>query len=50
MNDDRVIRLLKLLLKAKGNRRVTPGGGIPPFVGNIYLNEVDKMLVTPHPT
>ena len=36
IKDDKVMRLLKLILKAKGRR------GVP--LSNIYLNKVDKML------
>lgn len=44
VNDDRVMRLLKLILKASGKRGVPQGGVISPLLANIYLNEVDKML------
>jgi len=44
VNDDEVMRLLKLILKAGGKRGVPQGGVVSPLLANIYLNEVDKML------
>jgi RNA-directed DNA polymerase len=44
VNDDDIMRLLKLILKANGKRGVPQGGVISPLLANIYLNEIDKML------
>lgn len=44
VNDSKVMRLLKLILKASGRRGVPQGGVVSPLLSNIYLNEVDRML------
>jgi RNA-directed DNA polymerase len=44
IDDDKIMRLLKMILKASGKRGVPQGGVISPLLANIYLNEVDKML------
>jgi len=44
VNDGKVMRLLKLILKANSKRGIAQGSVISPLLANIYLNEVDKML------
>jgi RNA-directed DNA polymerase len=44
VNDDKVLRLLKLMLKAGGKRGVPQGGVISPLLANIYLNGLDIAL------
>jgi RNA-directed DNA polymerase len=44
VNDDDVMRLLKQILKASGERGVPQGGVLSPVLSNLYLNEVDRML------
>lgn len=44
IDDPKVMRLLKLILKANGKRGVPQGGLISPLLSNLYLNEVDRML------
>lgn len=44
VNDDDVMHLLSMILKASGKRGVPQGGVISPLLGNVYLNEVDTML------
>lgn len=44
VNDAQIMRLVKLILKAGGNRGIAQGSPISPLWANLYLNEVDKML------
>jgi RNA-directed DNA polymerase len=44
INDDDVMHLLKIMLKANGRCGVPQGGVVSPLLSNIYLDEVDRML------
>src|SRR4051794_19566717 len=44
IQDDAVMHLLKMILKATGKKGVPQGGVISSLLSNLYLNEVDRML------
>jgi len=44
VDDNDVMHLLKIMLKANGRCGIPQGGVVSPLLSNIYLNEVDRML------
>jgi RNA-directed DNA polymerase len=44
VNDPEVLHVLKLRRQGSGKKGVAQGGGLSPFLSNLYLTAVDRML------
>jgi RNA-directed DNA polymerase len=44
IDDARIMRLVKLIVKTNGKKGVPQGGVLSPLLANIYLNKIDEMF------